>query len=401
MKPPESGEVEWFDTAKGSAPGFGLRVFPSGTKSFAITYRRNGRKRRFSLGKYPIVSLAEARARAKQIEASKADPSAERAHLQQIASFRATAAAFLDENDPRFRPSTFTEYKRIVESVLVPEFGALRLDQIARSDVKVFLKGIAKDRPHMANRVHAVARQIFNFAVSEERIAASPIAGLEKPAFAGKRGEPRRDRVLDQDEIRAIWTALDTERPLIANYFRLLFLTGCRKRETLDAEWAQIDTNQRLWRIPAESTKTGKPHDVPLSPAALAALDAVHALTGHSDYVFVSYTGRAILNPNKAKARIQKESGVSFRIHDIRRSVATHLARIGIRSETVSAILGHAVGASAATRIYERYERLPEKRAALERWAGELGAIVSGDAQTARVLTFGSPGARDDTDASG
>ena len=378
VKPPVSGEVEWFDTAKGSPAGFGLRVFESGTKSFAITYRRNGRKRRYALGRYPVVSLQEARKKAKRIDAEKSDPSAERARLHEIMSFELTATAFLQETESFFRPSTHVEYKRIVDKTLVPKFGALRLDQITRGEVKAFLRGIAQRHPHMANRVHAVMRQVFNFAVAEERIAANPIAGLPKPAFGGKR-EPTRERVLSSDEIQAVWTALEDERPLIASYFRMLFYTGCRKRETLNAEWEHIDVAERLWRIPSQDTKTGKPQEMPLSPSAWGTLEAVRALTGHTPFVFVGVTGKPILNPNKAKLRLVKASDVSFRIHDIRRSVATHLARIGIRSETVSAILGHAIGRSATTRIYERYERLPEKRAALERWADELERIVSGD----------------------
>ena len=384
LKRPESGDVEWYDSTKGSPAAFGLRVFATGTKSFFIVYRRHGRKRRFALGKYPSLTLAEARTKAKAIDGNQADPSADRERSREIMSFTLTAKSFLEDAD--FRPSTHTEYERIINRTLVPKLGAFRLDQITRADVRAILRGIAKEHPHMANRVHAVVRQVFNYAVREERIAASPIAGMAKPAFTTG-GEPKRDRVLDADEIVAVWRALEKERPLIANYFRLLFLTGCRKTETLKAEWKHIDSNERLWRIPDSSTKQRTSHEVPLSPAAWDVLQAVRQLTGNKPYVFVGPTGKPILNPNKAKLRIQDNAGVKYRIHDIRRTVATNLARIGVRSESVSAILGHAIGRSATTRIYERYERLPEKRAALEKWASELERIVSG-VESAAVIEF-------------
>ena len=386
VKPPDSGDVEWYDSTKGSPPAFGLRVFATGTKSFFIVYRRNGRKRRHALGRYPSLTLADARAKAKKIDGDAADPSGDRERARGILTFDATAAAFLDDAD--FRPATLKEYRRIIDKNLSPRLGTFRLDQITRADVRSLLRGIAKEHPHMANRVHAVARQVFNYAIREERIGANPIACLPKPGFTTS-GEPKRDRVLDVDEIAAVIAAIEKERPLIANYFRLLFLTGCRKRETLDAEWGQIDPADRLWRIPGVKTKTRTPHEVPLSPSAWNVLEAVRQLTGNTPFVFVGVTGGPILNPNKAKARIQKNAGVDFRIHDIRRTVATHLARLGVRSETVSAILGHTIGSSATTRIYERYERLPEKRAALERWAGELEKITS-EGDDAVVMSFPS-----------
>lgn len=384
LHPPARGSVEYFDTA---GSGFGLRVFAGGTKSFFVVYRRYGRKRRLTLGRFPKVSLSKARQMARKVEANRLDPLGERERVKEAGTFEAVALDFLEDRGADFRESSIAEYRRIVTKTLIPRFGELPVGELDRGEVKAFLRGLAKDAPIMANRVHSTLRLILNYAVREERLEVNPLAGLDKPAYSGRR-EPTRERYLSQDEIRLVWKALDEERPLMASYFRLLLLLGTRKRETLNMRWSDLDLDEALWTIPNADAKTGNTLEVPLSPQAVRVVEGLRVLNGHKPHVFTSHTGEPVLNPNRAKLRISKRSKVQFRIHDLRRTVATHLARIGTRSETVSAILGHVVGGSATTRIYERWARLPEKRAALERWAVELDRIVMDEDQGVAVVEF-------------
>ena len=258
---------------------------------------------------------------------------------------------------------------------------------ITRTDVKKFLKS-KKDTPYRANRDHAVMRLIFAWAMAEDRpILVNPCEGIKRKHIGTT--EKKRERVLSAEEVRTFWTALDKERPIIASIFRLLLLTGVRSDEAKKARWNDLDFEERLWRIP--NTKKG-PHEVPLTESVVAILESMRPLSGHSEYVFLGPIGKPIGNLQKAKERLQKRIQLKedWRIHDLRRTVATKLATLGIPRDTVSAVLGHTLGGNPTTDIYERYGRLPEKRAALEKWERRLEQIASGEEQKGTVVPFRS-----------
>jgi integrase len=148
-------------------------------------------------------------------------------------------------------------------------------------------------------------------------------------------------------------------------------------------EWTDIDFEQALWTLVA---KGGRQHVIPLSGEAVRVIESLRPLSGHKPAVFLGPTGDAIANPGKSIIRLRKRSKVEFRIHDIRRTVATGLAQIGVRTDVVSAVLGHTISGPQATRAYERHGRIPEMRTALERWAAHIQRIIT--SKEASVIAF-------------
>lgn len=366
---PHSAQVDYFDS---SLPGFGLRVSPSGRRSYTLLYRHLGRLRRLTLGQHPALALADARDLAKKalVELAQGkDPGARKIEARRSSDFRALAERFLEANRQRLRPKTLTEWERILNREIAPQLGHLPPQEISRARVRDLCRTISMRAPYMGNRVFEVIRRIFTWAVSEDLLETSPCLGLRKPC-----AEKSRERVLSSEEIRRVYASLEEERPIISGFFKILFFMATRRSEVLGARWPDIDFEQKLWTIP--ETKGGRQHVLPLSSQAAALLEMLRPLAGHSQWIFLGPTGKAIAHPQKAVARIRARSGVQFRIHDIRRTVATGLASIGVPSPVISRILNHVPGGPAATRIYDRYEPLPEMRSALEAWATHLQTIV-------------------------
>ena len=380
MKPPEKGQVDYFDLA--GPGGFGVRVSQGGTKSFFCMYRDDhGKMVRWGLGRFPAVSLAEARAAAKKRDALHEDPAGRKAELKRAGTFKQLTEQFLEDQKRHLKPKTFTEWKRIIDTELVPSFGAINPHEITRGDIKAVLKTKANDgKLHMANRILEVIRRIYSWGVEEDKVTASPCVGIKKPG--GK--EKPRERVLSTDEIKSVFTAIDSERPLIGAVFKLLFLTAARKGEILGMRWSDLDFDQNLVTFP--DTKMNRSHTLPLSYEAIRILEMIRPLTGNMEFVFEGPRGANIQHTQKACERLRKASGIHFRTHDLRRTTATHLRRIGVKTDVISAILDHVISGPASTRIYERHDRLDEMRVALDKWARELDRIVTG--KEATVVPF-------------
>jgi len=209
--------------------------------------------------------------------------------------------------------------------------------------------------------------------------------GLSKPGV-----ETQRDRVLSEDEIRAVWSACDAEPGIIADAFRLMLVTAQRRGEVLSMRWQDVD--RAWWTIPAEIAKNGRSHRVPLSPQALAILERRRE-SANGLWVFPSpTTEHAIENPQKAAERLRERSNVpDLRLHDFRRTAASLMTGMGTSRLTVKKILNHAE--RDVTAIYDRHSYDPEKRSALEAWGRRLGAIVSGQTKPAEVVAMAGLGA--------
>ncbi|HZR79748.1 MAG TPA: tyrosine-type recombinase/integrase [Candidatus Binatia bacterium] len=179
----------------------------------------------------------------------------------------------------------------------------------------------------MANRTLALVRKIFNFAVAEEIVAANPCAGIARPT-----AEQQRDRVLSADEIRAIWSACDHEPAWVAAAIWLYLLTAQRKDEILAMRWDEVDFGSGWWTIPAERAKNGLAHRVWLSSPAQRILKELRLRAGGSAFVFPSPRGdQPVATLQKPLDRIRKSTGVEFRIHDLRRTAASHMTGAGSR----------------------------------------------------------------------
>jgi integrase len=368
-------------------PGFFLRVTPQGTRSFGIVYTtRDGRLRRCTLGPVGPLGLSQARAQAKRLRGAVAqgdDPQGDRMSARRQPLTTATITnlveAFLSSKEARaWRPKTRQEFERILRVEVVPALGHLKPDEVKRGEVRALVDRLSDRAPIMANRVFEVTRRLYTWAIGKDLVETSPCLGLSKPG-----AETQRDRVLSEDEIRAVWSACDAEPGIIADAFRLMLLTAQRRGEVLSMRWQDVDG--AWWTIPAEVAKNGRSHRVPLSPQALAILERRRE-RAKGPWVFPSpTTDRPIENPQKAAERLRERSKVpDLRLHDFRRTAASLMTGMGISRLTVKKILNHAE--RDVTAIYDRHSYDPEKRSALEAWGRRLEQILNPDSHEARLM---------------
>jgi integrase len=224
----------------------------------------------------------------------------------------------------------------------------------------------ARTAPIMANRLLSLITKIFNWALKEELIESSPAMQIDRP---GK--ETERERSLSADEIKTVWAAFGKLGYPFGPLFKMLLVTGQRRGEIAGMKWSEI--NGEGWRLPGERTKNGKGHLVPLSSLAREILKDIPQI---GELVFRSRTDTPLQGWNKPVKRLLCEPIEPWRLHDLRRTFATHLRSLGVDRLVVSKLLNHAE--AGITHIYDRYSADPEKSAAVERWANRLREIISG-----------------------
>ena len=374
--PPKTGRVDWFDTTKAAPPGFGVRVSPTGHLSFFRLYRRGKQLKRWTIGSYPDeLDLAGARRAAAELKASE-DPN-EKKRLDRLQGpFTYLADQFLEAHEPpRVKARVLKEWRRLIRYDLFPEFGEADPSGITKGEIKTFLRRKAKTAPYGANRAFEVLRRIFKWAIYEDLLEQNPCDGLQKPAK-----EFSRERVLDNDEIRAVFESVKGTRDELPTW--LQFLTATRRGEIQQATWCQFDFEKNRWTIP--DTKSGRPHVLPLSTKAVELLQAARPTNAKKDDLLF-----AKWRPDRTLDHIRKETKIKdIRNHDFRRTVSTEIAGLQVRPDVVSRILNHAPGGPAASRIYNRYSYIPEMAAALETWAQHLTALVANDKGGTNVVPF-------------
>ena len=232
----------------------------------------------------------------------------------------------------------------------------------------------------MANRVKALTSTMFNFASKKALVPetfVNPCTNVEQPTR-----EKSRERVLSDEEIQALWKDLDNRSEPAASVYRMILLTGQRPGEIKAMRWSAID-EEGIWTIPESETKNKREHKVPLSSHARSVLKELESLTGESEYVFQGHPKSL----QKMTQRIHKSTGVHFRPHDLRRTCATNLSKLGIDEITIARILNHSLPSLHMTAIYNRWENLPEMKRALERWGVKLNRIVTG-MDPAKIVPF-------------
>lgn len=373
VKPPASGRDEWWDK-KGT--GLGLRVSFTGTKTWCVRYRKDGKRRRMVIGEFPAVTFADANQRAAAIlldVARGGDPAIGVAAAKAAPTVEALAGDYLDRHARlNLRERSWKQAEHILTANVLPAWRTRKAAEIKRRDVIDLLDRIVnRGAPVMANRTLAVVRAMFNWAITRDLVEANPCYLVKPPA-----SESPRDRVLDQEEIRAVWAALAGERLVIAGFFQLCLLTAQRGGEVRQMRWVDVDLDGGWWTIPAELAKNGLSHRVPLSAPAVDLLKDLQAVSG-SEWVFPSprKATEPINNLHHAAGRIREASGVAFVVHDLRRTVASHLASMGVPKDTVSKVLNHA-DQDVTNRHYIRHSYDQEKREALDTWAERLMAVV-------------------------
>lgn len=392
---------ERYEVWDGGRTGFGVRVAPSGRRSWTFVYRFNSKARRMTLGTYPQLSLANARvkhAEAKRRLAVGRDPGVEMVEARRAERQAETVQDLVDEYLEKYarpRKRSADEDKRCLEKDVIPYWGSQKAKSITRRDAIMLLDRIVdRGSPIMANRTLAVVRRVFAFGVERDILEVNPLLGIKPPAK-----EIRRDRILSDEEIVKLWGGLDRARMSepVRLALKFLLVTIQRRSEVVEATWSEFDMRKRIWVIGANRTKNGIAHTVPLAEPALELLDRIKAIGGGARWLFPSPRledrpiGRRVIN--HCLTANQKEIGISnLRPHDLRRSGASQMTAMGIPRLVVSKILNHAD--RGVTAVYDRHSYDQEKRHALGAWGQRLEEIVSGRAATAVGNVVELPGAR-------
>ena len=387
-------KAERYEAWEDGRTGLGVRVAPSGRKSFVYIYRFDGKPRRMTLGAYPKIGLADARvlhAKAKQQRERGIDPGAEHIEKRRAERDAETVRELVEEYlDKYARPNkrSAAEDERTLRKEVLPVWGGRKAKSITRRDVIKLLDGIVdRGAPIMANRTLAVVRKMFNFAIARDIIDASPCVMIQAPAK-----ETPRDRVLSQAEIAAFWRGLADAKmsDQVRLALRLMLVTAQRREEVTGAPWAEFDLPDQVWEIPGARTKNARAHRVPLSPLALELLDEIREAARGSEWLFPSPRADKPIVPDATSHALRNNLeaiGVAgITPHDLRRSAASHMTELGISRLVVSKILNHAD--SSITGVYDRYEYGPEKRRALEAWGARLKEIASGKAAPGNVVAL-------------
>jgi integrase len=428
---PAEARVDYMFQSK--VRGFGVTVYPSGIKTFFVRYTNSHRRTlRHVIGNYPPKTLQAARKAAENVVGRVADgedPQAEKVENRRAETFGDFSTTYLADAQPRMKPRTYAEEKRVIRHDLLPAWRRTPIQNIRRRDIAAVLDGIlARGSSVQANRTRSVCFRIFGLAVEREVVEHNPVVSLRKPTK-----ERSRERVLSPAEIRTLWAVWKAEGSLVSLLYRMFLLTGQRRSLVASMQWAQIDGC--WWVIPRKTTKNQKrEHRVYLVPQAIEILAGLKR-GGESPWVFPSKRkpGKPVGWVNKAKERyrslknkrelrealvtagvalidsenqlvITDEVGAAavqkafttrqeemaeasnWRPHDLRRTMATEMGDMGIPHDTIALVLGHVRGG--VTAIYDRAARDYQVEAAMIAWGRRLEDILQGAERPRNVLSF-------------
>jgi integrase len=280
------------------------------------------------------------------------------------------------------KPRTAEETERLFRLHVLPTWGGRKVEDITRADVIELLDGIVdQGSPIAANRTLAATRKLFNWCVERSIIPVSPCTGVQLPT-----PEKSRDRILSDHELRLVWRAAEQVGWPFGPLVQLLILTGQRRDEVARMRWSEIRENGTLWTIPGDRTKNGVVHDVPLSKPAQQLLNVLPRMAG-AEYVFTTTGSTPVSGYSNAKERLDSvilqlaqeaaeadgkavDQVQPWRLHDIRRTVASGMARLGQPVHVIEAVLNHRSGTiSGIAAVYNRYSYYSEKRQALDDWS--------------------------------
>jgi integrase len=365
-------------------PGLYLVVQPSGTRSWALRYRRpgNSTSAKLTLGRAGNGGLNLAAARHAATAArlcidGGGDPKPKRLPITAYASGDAIESAigsFLDLHArKKNRPTTVFAAESIFARCVLPAWRGRSVHDIRRRDVIELIERIATDRPYLANRALGVLSKFFRWLQSRDVIETAPTAGVVRP----HKEEPRQHTLTDE-ELKRLWVVSDNDRPFGAA-LRMLVLTGARRNEVSRMRWCELDDQRRMWILPRERAKNGIEHRVPLSRQAWEIIAAQPRFDG-CPYVFSANGRDPVIGWAKAKTRLSAKAGIaeeSWRLHDLRRSCATGLQRLNIPVPVIERALNHVSGVfRGVTGIYQVHTYESEIQVALQRWADHVEQLV-------------------------
>ncbi|MGC1271571.1 MAG: tyrosine-type recombinase/integrase [Croceibacterium sp.] len=376
------------ELADDKVPGLRLRLGSGGAKTFTLRKRVAGKPVNLTLGRWhpTAFTLADARKKARALvndletNGAAIQKAQTTARTSTSLSVRAMFADYLTFIRDAKKNRRWQESQRIFEKYILPTLGDRLADTVTRGDITRLVDKI--DAPGAGRGAHAQISAFYTWALPRlDNLPANPATGAGRPPKARA-----RDRVLADEELAAIWRATDAEQaaPWRAGP-KLLILTGQRRNEVFAADISEFDLGEAVWRIPGERAKNGLEHLVPLSAKAVDVLRSIPAIAGSNKLFPASRQGEQHASGySKAAARIRNrvtnQTGVpgDWTWHDIRRTVATGMQRLGIRLEVVEAVLNHISGSRAGiVGVYQRHDFASEKRDALELWAAEVDRILA------------------------
>ena len=368
-------------------PGLFVRVSSKGSKTYLVQYTFAGIKRRIPLGAPTLANARSAAAEFMGKVAAGRDPAADRkaAALEtkrKAARETLTLAALIHQwdtlhlagNRKRYAYEAVRAIKVAFAKQLPLPAASLDRDTVIAVRDKITASG----SPQMAARTMVYGRSMFGWAIANNKPVSNPFVNLKIAAVV------KRDRVLTDDEMRSIWQGTAAQGSF-NTIVRLLLLTGQRLNECAGVAWSELSADLATWTLPASRTKNGVEHNIPLAPQVQAILRAAKRYEGNP-LVFPG-EGGVFSGWHRARTRLEEASGVTgWTLHDLRRTCATGLQKLGVRLEVTEACLNHVGGSRGGiVGVYQRHDWKDEKRAALTAWGAHVEAIVEGREQTGNV----------------
>jgi len=367
--------------------GFGVRVYPSGVKSWTYIYDFEGKRRRMTLGKYPPISLKDARqlhleARTKVVLGS--DPGARAIARKQERRKALRVNDIVKEYRSYWQfdhlaESSKKSYGATYDNELIPALGSVRAAEVTRADIRRILdRIIARSAPIQAKRSKSHIHRLFNYALEMDYIPYNPCSGIKLPIE-----EHSRERFLVHDEIKLFWMGLDhcTFAPMYKLALKLMLVTGQRKGEICKARWTDVDWENATWTIPEEVAKNRTRHVVYLSSLALDILHDLHSQTGKTSFFLPSPKNfRKHVYPSSVDQALHRSFdkfgvGERFTPHDLRRTMATNLDALRVPVDLIKGVLNHSLNRG-VTAVYTQQTDAQGLQNAMESWSVELRRIL-------------------------
>jgi integrase len=388
-RPAAAGKT--YDVADGVVPGLHVRVMPSGMRTFVLVARFAGSKNptRRALGSYGELTLEQARQKARHwldLIGRGVDPKHEEERQRQAAlrqqknSFAAIAEEYIRRHVTKLRRSAVVE--RELRHEFIDRWGDRPITDITQHDVVAVIdEVIDRGAPYQAHIVFGHVRTLFNWAIARGvyGLDRSPCDRLRPAAVIGKK--LARQRVLSDDEVRAFWGATEAMGYPYGPLFRLLLVTGQRKSEVAEATWSEFDLDKRLWTIPAARMKANTAHAVPLSDEAMRILHGLPTFPTPHHLFSRTFGAKPVNGHAKWKTVLDREMAKRlpgkpepFVVHDIRRTVRTHLSALPVTDVVKELVIGHTQ--KGLHKVYDLHAYVDEKRRALDLWAARVRDIV-------------------------
>jgi integrase len=380
---PDSDIVYW----DAGCPGFGVKVTPKSRKVFLVLYRTGGagsKLRKYTIGPYGHVTLHQARVAAQKVFAAKLegrDPATEKREAKRKVvadGVEELLEAFITQHVSQNRSGG--ETSRLLRREVGKTWAGRSIHEITKRDVVEVISAIEqRGAPSAANKALKSIKTFLRWCVGRAVLDRSPAEGVPLPAR-----EVARDRILNDQELAQVIIAARKMDGPYGGIVELLALTGQRREEVAGMKWCELNLAQRVWTLPKSRTKNAKEHVVHLSEQSMAALKRA-AVRG--PFVFSILGTKPFQEFSQAKREIDELSGVTgWRLHDLRRTCVSGIARLGIAPHVADKILNHQAGTiSGVAAVYQRHEFLSERRQALDLWGAHVGELLVGISQERRI----------------